>query len=236
MDPARLPAFPSTVRAVLFDFDFTVVDAGAAICIAFRKALGCHHMTDSAIRSLVGMTLHDMFHCVRPDASSSDLDKLIEQYRSEFLPLCIEHSRLEPGAREVIPRLARTAKVGLVTSRLTDGAVRMLTAHDLLQPFEVLIGLEHVTHPKPDAEPVLLALERLGCLPENAVMVGDTTQDIGAGIAAGAGAIGVTTGPCDRSQLLAAGAHYVVDSLWELEPLLGFVPTDDGLGNIQRSR
>ncbi|EHR63312.1 HAD family hydrolase [Saccharomonospora cyanea] len=47
------------------------------------------------------------------------------------------------------------------------------------------------------------------------VFVGDHVGDVKGALAAGAVAVGVTTGPCDRAELLAAGAHVVLDSLTE---------------------
>ncbi|CAM2794868.1 HAD hydrolase-like protein [Saccharomonospora xinjiangensis] len=53
------------------------------------------------------------------------------------------------------------------------------------------------------------------------VFVGDHVGDIAGALAAGAVAVGVTTGPCDRAELLAAGAHVVLDSLTEFPAWLG---------------
>ncbi len=47
------------------------------------------------------------------------------------------------------------------------------------------------------------------------VFVGDHVGDIKGALAANAVAVGVTTGPCDRSELLDAGAHVVLESLVE---------------------
>jgi pyrophosphatase PpaX len=58
----------------------------------------------------------------------------------------------------------------------------------------VIIGADDTARHKPDPEPILLALERLGAEPGDAAYVGDSPFDIGAARAAGVHAIGVTWG------------------------------------------
>jgi phosphoglycolate phosphatase len=67
--------------------------------------------------------------------------------------------------------------------------------------FEVLIGREDVKNPKPHPEPVNKALEAMKKEKRNAWLVGDTPMDILAAKAAGIGAVGVTSGYADISQL-----------------------------------
>ena len=59
---------------------------------------------------------------------------------------------------------------------------------------QVLVGAEDTERHKPDPDPVLEALRRLGASPRDAVYVGDSPFDIRAGKAAGAFAIAVGWG------------------------------------------
>jgi len=54
-------------------------------------------------------------------------------------------------------------------------------------------------------------------------VIGDTPLDIDCARAHGARSIGVTTGPFSRSALTDAGADLVVDSLGEIERVIGFL-------------
>lgn len=47
--------------------------------------------------------------------------------------------------------------------------------------FDTVVTLDDVKQPKPDPEPVRLALSRLGCDPSEAIMVGDNYHDVMAG-------------------------------------------------------
>ncbi len=57
--------------------------------------------------------------------------------------------------------------------------------------FEFIIGIEDVKNVKPDPEPVLLAIEKLGVGKEDVMMIGDNYHDIEAGKNAGVKTAGV---------------------------------------------
>lgn len=74
---------------------------------------------------------------------------------------------------------------------------------------------------KPDPLSVNLALERLGVSPDKALVIGDHSYDMRAGLAAGITTrVGITHGFDDKDVLLSSGATQVIDSLRELVPLL----------------
>ena len=77
-------------------------------------------------------------------------------------------------------------RLGLVTSKGIAIASQGMGLFGLQPYFDVLVTLEDTTRHKPFPDPVLLACERLGIAPHEAVYVGDATWDIEAGKAAGA--------------------------------------------------
>ncbi len=213
--------FCEPVDAVLFDFDGTLVDASAAICSAFRTALGgASTISDEDIRKMIGRPLRDMFLAIQPNASQREVDGFFTRYRDAFFPLASTQTYPLPGAVEALERLVKVASLGIVTTRLSDGAIRMLRAHNMLDYFSCIVGLEHVSQAKPDPEPVQLALRMLERCANRAVMVGDTPDDIMAGKRAGTGTVGVTTGAFDRTALEEAGADIVIQSLSDLDQQL----------------
>lgn len=108
----------------------------------------------------------------------------------------------------------------IATSRISDGAYRILSAMDLLERFDVIIGLQDVTHAKPHPEPILKALEKVHVSPTQAIMIGDVPDDMRAAKSAGTGAIGMQSDQFSDEQLRAAGAEIVIKSLDELIDLV----------------
>jgi HAD superfamily hydrolase (TIGR01509 family) len=211
------------IRAVVFDFDGTLVDASEAICLSFNEVLVSHGLMpweDRSIRRMIGRPLREMFSTAHPAAAPGEIERLVAEYRAIFLPISVKLARPLPGCREAVQMLARTSKLAIATSRAGPGALRILEAMDLHLFFQAIIGIYDVERPKPDAEPVLRALERLGVPPCQAALVGDTPDDVVAGKAGGVFTIGITTGVHERAELTAAGADEVVESLCQLPELL----------------
>ena len=71
------------------------------------------------------------------------------------------------------------------------------------KPGNLIIGMEDTERHKPDPEPVLEALRRLGASPSEAAYVGDSPFDIAAGKGAGVLAVGVTWGGIHSAERLA---------------------------------
>lgn len=130
-----------------------------------------------------------------------------------------------PGAEHLIHRLRSTGvRVALVAdlSRPTMDAV--LDAVGWRHLADVTLSPAEAGRGRPFPDQPLTALLRTGASSvEGMVVVGDTAEDIAAGIAAGAGlVVGVLTGTHDEQALLDAGADAVLPSVADLPALLGF--------------
>ncbi len=208
------------IDAVLFDFDGTLFDASEVICRSFAEALeacGQRPFDENWVRAMIGRPLREMFEVALPEADELLLDRCVVEYRAAFAPMAVSLSRLLPGVASLIEYLVTSGRLlAVVTTRTADGAAAILAGFELREAFTAIIGLEHVKQPKPDPEPVLLALETLGVTPDHALMVGDTPDDALAGRAAGVSTLGVTTGVHQEASLRAAGAQAVVPTLESL--------------------
>ncbi len=84
----------------------------------------------------------------------------------------------------------------------------------------MVVGFEDVARHKPDPEGVELALDRLGVLPKQALLVGDTAADIEAARAAGCPSCHATWGLQGDTAPLGASPDYVAGSPAELRFLV----------------
>ena len=211
------------IQALIFDFDGTLVDASEPICRSFNLALerfGLPQLDDEAIKRLIGQPLRDMFPAVAPHLSPADIERLIDYYREAFMPIACALSRPMPGLRAMLTHFSPHLKMAIATSRISDGAFRILDAMHIRSAFPVVIGLQDVNNAKPHPEPVLKALAALDVSPEHAVMVGDVPADMLAGKAAGAWAIGFPSKHYPAADLKAAGADAMITSLADLIDLI----------------
>ncbi len=212
-----------TIRGVVFDFDGTLFDATDAICHSFNAALetlGRPPLPRAGICRMIGRPLVDMYAETVPGASRETLDRLVEAYRRVFHPVCLSMCRALPGLHACLDALADRCRLGIATNRGRRGAFQILDGFGVRDRFAAVVGLEDVERTKPHPEAVETAMARMGTCPEETAMVGDTPEDMAAGRAAGALAVGVTTGHHDARALRDAGADAVLPGLAGLPELL----------------
>jgi pyrophosphatase PpaX len=207
---------------VLFDLDGTLIDSGPIILASMRHAsvtvLGREPDEELVRAAIGGPGLIAQMRDLDPDR----VDELVDAYRAHNEPL---HDSLEafPDVLELLSRLKdENHRLGIVTAkRLRTVALALDRFPVLRETTEVVIGAEDTERHKPDPEPVLEALRRLGADPEDAAYVGDSPFDIRAAKAAGVLAVAVGWGgihPDER--LLREVPDALVHSAEELHALL----------------
>ena len=87
---------------------------------------------------------------------------------------------------------------------------------DIEDIFEVIIGIDDVVNIKPDPEPILLALERLGASKEEALMIGDNSHDIEGGHNAGVRTAGVAWTAKGEAYLATFKPTYMLQHITDL--------------------
>jgi pyrophosphatase PpaX len=211
-----------TKPALLFDLDGTVVDSIELIVQAAEYAYDGRvgpRPTRAEWMALIGTPLAPMLR--RWAVDEVDVTFLWDRYRAFQVE---HHDRLVsayPGAVELVRRLhARGHPLAIVSSKLEAGIRRSVDFIGVTECFSTVVGIDHTKAHKPEPEPVLLALERLGAEPGNAWFIGDSPYDVLAGRAAGVRTIGVLTGPYDRAALSAANPTHIVTALTDIEALV----------------
>jgi pyrophosphatase PpaX len=224
MNPAATPPQTEGARTrpvILFDLDGTLIDSlellVSSMLHAFEGRPGAAPSVEEWVAG-IGRTLAWQFSQFAPEA---EVPALIQRYRA-FQSLHLDRlTRVYDGVPELLARLdALGHPLGVVTSKADHLAIRSLEVVGLASYIDVVIGADSTTRHKPEPEPILRALERLGALPAESVYVGDSPYDILAGNAAGVTTIGVTWGASAHAPLLAAAPTYMAATVAELTDTL----------------
>jgi pyrophosphatase PpaX len=202
---------------VLFDLDGTVIDSGAIILASMRHAakevLGTDVPDELLMAAVGGPGLEAQMRTIAPDR----VEELVNVYRAHNEPL---HDELRccAGMENVLVRLKEEGRrLGIVTAKRRQTVELAFARLPIEHLFETVVGGDETERHKPDPEPLLLALDRLGARPEEAAYVGDAPFDVKAAKAAGLFAIGVTWGGIHaRERLDAEEPDALVDSPGEL--------------------
>jgi phosphonatase-like hydrolase len=129
-----------------------------------------------------------------------------------------------PGARQVVEALrAGGVKVCFTTGFAPPTRDALLASLGWAGLADAVFSPHDAGRGRPHPDMLLAALSRLRVgSAASLAAVGDTKSDIAAGLAAGAGLVcGVKTGAHSASQLAAAGAHRVLESVADLPQAIG---------------
>ncbi len=221
----------SRPRAVLFDFDGTLIDSAPDIHAATNLLLarqGLGPLTLAQVKSMIGHGVRKLVErayaaCGRPldDAElDAEFATMMEIYFSHLTVL----TRLMPGAREAVDALrADGVALALVTNKPQRFSEAILDHFGLLDAFGAVIGGDAGYVKKPAPDMLLAALERLGVAAGEAAMIGDSGADVESARAAGLPVVivegGYTTVPAAElgADAVVASLDEVVSALRELD-------------------
>jgi phosphoglycolate phosphatase len=210
-------------RALLLDLDGTLVDASAPIADGILALAGIHGLSvpDRAwALARIGGSPLDTWRLL----GAEDPAALVAEFRSRYMADLPRQTRILPGALEALAALrGHGYRLALASTRATDSAVATLEHAGMLPLLEHVLGGDLVLRHKPAPDVIHLALERLGLEPGEALMIGDTTNDIGAAHAAGLPCWAVLGGTHDEATLRDAGADSILSGIAALPAALGHI-------------
>ena len=180
---------------ILFDLDGTLIDSTEAILESFGiafKTFSKSVPTDYLIESQIGHPLDVMFHALGVPLEETPM--YVDAYKMHYRTIFLGKTTLLPHAKKAIELASTFATLGVVTTKTAKYSIALLEDMGLMSYFEVLIGREDVTYPKPHPEPILKALEKLPNDTSEIWMIGDTCMDMHAAKSAKVGAIAVSCG------------------------------------------
>lgn len=195
----------ANLRAVLFDMDGTLVDTLPDIAAAINEALAelrLQPLPAERIGVFIGKGPRSLALRVLDEQPSLDaaarlalIDTLIAGYVKHYEPRIGTAARAYPGVADALASLRRQGlKLAVVTNAMQHLAERVLARFDLDSQFTLVLGGDRVARGKPDAAPLLEACRVLGVSPAEALMVGDSENDVLAARAAGCPVVAVPYG------------------------------------------
>ncbi len=213
------------MKLVIFDCDGTLVDSQHLIVACMDAAflsLGRTPPSREATLSIVGLSLFEAF-AVLTSPEDPDIPALIEAYKGAFHAERQKHGHAEPlypGCREVIEWVAaEKAALGIATGKSQRGVRIVMTHHGLIDRFATIQTADDAPS-KPHPGMILQAMAEVGAVPEDTVMIGDTTYDIDMAHAAGVGSIAVTWGYHAPEALLRSRPNAIAGTYGEVPAIL----------------
>lgn len=230
----------SLLKTVILDWAGTTVDFGSQAPVRTIQTVFARRsmeVSEALARRHMGLAKRDhireLLSIARPDSTGPTADALYQEFIPLQLEILAEHSLLIPGVHEAVQRMRkRGLKIGATTG-YTREMLDLLAERAREQGYvpDVSLSPEDVGAGRPHPFMIFEIAVRTMTYPLSAfVKVGDTPADIEEGLNAGVWTVGVAAtgnmiGLCGnveaaRRELERAQAHFVIDSVAEIDPVL----------------
>jgi phosphoglycolate phosphatase len=232
MSADRVPHWHGTrLRGVLLDLDGTLLDTVEDITKALNRALAEMHLASLAtaeVRNMIGggaptlitRAVTRLGAAVYAGGEARLLQRFDFHY-GQLHRLQEARSRVYPGVAEGLRELHELGlKLAVVTNKAKSMAVELLYQLGLSTWIDFIVGGDCCRHRKPSAEPLLFACSALKIDPREALMIGDSNNDVVAARAADIPVVCVPYGYTEGRHSRDLGCDAFIESLAELPQVL----------------
>ena len=202
---------PEALRAVLFDWDGTLVDSAET---SFRAYVSLFSLFDLSFdRGTYARTYSPNWHrtyeaLALPRERWDEADALWLRFYAE------ERNQLLPGVREALLAIRRAGHLqGIVSSGERSRVTFEMNDLEVGEFFSEIVCGGDTERRKPHPEPLLVALERMGLGPGEVAYVGDSPEDVEMARGAGVYAVGVPGPFPNRDGLVASNPDLLAPDL-----------------------
>lgn len=216
----------SKIDAVLFDLDGTLLDSAPDFLLVINQMLatrGKAQITLSDIKFQVSNGARAMVsYAFDLDQKSMDFEPLKTEFLKHYLLQLNTASSLYKGIIELLEFLeSRSILWGVVTNKPELYTTPIMQFFALDTRAAAIICPDHVTHTKPNPEPLFLACQQMSVNTAHTWYVGDHLRDIQAGKAAGMKTVGCNYGYLNENEdSLSWNADFTVNNAQQIIDLI----------------
>jgi len=221
-------------KAVFFDLDGTLIDSAKDLATSLNytlKKLQLPTYEEEKIYTWIGngaptLVARALHNTKTPPPSPHPLqEKALKLFLEHYKQNTLQHTSLYPYAKEVLSILhTKGLKLALITNKPTAFIKPILEHFQIDSYFDLILGAQSCKFKKPHPQPLLCALEYFDITNTQAVMVGDSANDLKAALTANIESIGVDYGYNQEEDLFAFHPKAILHSLNQLPALLQIQP------------
>ncbi|MBC8017341.1 MAG: HAD-IA family hydrolase, partial [Verrucomicrobia bacterium] len=171
-----------TIAAVLFDLDGTLVDSLHDLSDAVNHMLagfGRPALSPSEVRQLVGKGARNLVQRALATYSADDIESGLAEFTTYNTLHIADNSRLYPGALNLLQQLAAGGiRMAIVSNKQEALSRLILKALEVDGFFDIIAGGDTFDEMKPSPLPLVSVINAFSVSPAEAVMVGDSINDI----------------------------------------------------------
>jgi phosphoglycolate phosphatase len=216
------PSF-SSIRALIFDLDGTLIDSQRDLIRsvnAMLQEMGREQLHEDTISGYIGHGAPQLVGRALGNATTeADRERALKFFLAHYEEHKLDSTCAYPGVPEALEHLA-AFPMAILTNKPVRASRRILEGLGLAKYFRAVYGGNSFETKKPDPLGAHTILRELGAVPSKALLIGDSEVDVQTARNAGtlAAAVNYGFGTHDRA---AHPADLYLDRLTDLVPLLG---------------
>lgn len=212
----------SSLKAVIFDLDGTVLDTIADLAGAVNAALsksGYPERSRAEVMSFVGNGTLKLIERALPEGHKDkpEVERVHADFSEHYSRHFADETKPYPGMPELLCKLKKTGYKLALSSNKPDRFTKALIERFYPGIFDIVIGSSEVTPRKPDPTGEYSILAKFGISPFEALHVGDSDTDVKTAHNAGVACLACTWGYRPKETLMAADADFIVEKVDEME-------------------
>ncbi|MCK5521512.1 MAG: phosphoglycolate phosphatase [Thiomargarita sp.] len=214
---------------VLIDLDGTLIDTVPDLVYAVDQTmsqLGLPQRGEEKVRCWVGngierLVKRALLNQLEGEPDENLFQSALHQFKILYAEVNGNHSLLYPGVREGLEWLkSQKYQLACVTNKAEQFTTPLLNALNLYDYFQLVISGDSLAKKKPDPLPLRHAADFFKVNPHNALMIGDSVNDVQAARAAGFKILCVSYGYNHGMDIRTAKPDAVIDSFAQLSSLI----------------
>ncbi len=169
------------LKAIIFDFDYTLGDSTNGIALSIHYALEQLNRTTknlAEIRKTIGLSLKETYAALTSSDNADEAEQFAKLFKQKADCVMVENTQLYVGVKDTLRKLKEQGyKTAIVTTKFhyrIDQILRKFDANDLI---DMIVGGEDVKAEKPNPEGLLRAIDSFALAKDEVLYVGDSLVD-----------------------------------------------------------
>ena len=210
------------MELICFDLDDTLVKANRTHVIAFKKAFKKNMLPKKTSKEILKQFSQESSVLVQklyPTLTKKQRETVVQDHDYFVITQTAKYMHCFPRVKETLKKLKKKYKIAILSNAKHKEICATLQHVKIKENyFDLIIGNDDVTHPKPAPDEMIKAEQLLKI--KKGYMVGDSIYDVRAGNKAGLKTIAVLTGNHSRKELKKEKPWKIIKSLKELPKIL----------------
>ena len=167
------------ITTVFFDFDGTLINTNDVIIESWQHTYLHYLGKKMPVERIVSCFGEPLLLTMEREFPGVDPKESAEFYREYQRQNADRLAAVFDGIKELLTELKRNGyKIGIVTSRTKVSTIHYLDMFNMNDFFDDMVTCDDTDIHKPNPEPLLLAMKRMGVSKDESIMIGDGPFDI----------------------------------------------------------